>query len=230
MFSKQSGMNSARLAVSALAAGLVLTAATAAEAADVKRRGGQAEVMLGGSMCIPSQAACRAATDVVGSTGPSMGLGFTLGFRPLRTLMIGAAYNVGFFNPNYLSPGTDADAYRLAYQNSFFAVIRGILPIWRFDFGLEIGPGFSRQVFSARGNALPYDKQFSQGFALKTSPVIDLYVTRQFFIGAKIDFLWNFHRQVCTDTGSTRVCQTRATDDQASVHQMIVGVHLGGTF
>lgn len=222
-------MTSARLAASALAAALVLTAATAARAADVKRRGGQAEVLMGGSMCIPSHAACRAATDVVGSTGPSMGLGFTLGFRPLRTLMIGAAYNVGFFNPNYLTSDTSADAFRLAYQNSVFAVIRGILPLWRFDFGLEIGPGFSRQAFLSKG-ALPYDKQFSQGFALKTAPVIDLYVTRQFFIGAKIDFLWNFHRQVCADAGGTRVCQTRGNNDQASVHQMIVGVHLGGTF
>jgi len=222
-------MTTARLVAATLAAGLVFTAATAASAADVKRRGGQAEVLMGGSMCIPSHAACRAATDVIGSTGPSMGMGFTLGFRPLRTLMIGAAYNVGFFNPNYLATGSNADAFRVAYQNSVFAVIRGIIPIWRFDLGLEIGPGYSRQTFVAR-DTLPYDKQFSQGFAFKTAPVIDLFVTRQFFIGAKVDFLWNFHRQVCADAGGSRVCQTRGSNDQASVHQMIVGVHLGGTF
>lgn len=209
---------------------LTFTAASAAHAADVKRRGGQAEVLIGGTMCIPSRADCKTATDVIGKTGPSMGLGFTLGFRPLRTLMIGASYNAGFFNPDYLAYGTNSDAFRLGYQNSVYAVIRGIIPIWRLDFGLEVGPGWSRQTFTSQKGVLPYDKQFSQGFSLKTAPVINLYVTRQFFIGAKIDFLWNFHREVCTQTGDSRLCMRKATDDQASVHQMIVGVNLGGTF
>lgn len=218
-----------RLGLCTAAAVLTFTFASAADAADVKRRGGQAEVMMGGSLCIPSRADCKTATDVIGKTGPSMGLGFTLGFRPLRSLMIGAAYNAGFFNPDYLT-AANSDAFRLAYQNSVYAVIRGIIPVWRFDFGLEIGPGWSRQAFVTRPGALPYDKQFSQGFSLKTAPVINLYVTRQFFIGAKIDFLWNFHGEVCTQTGGSRACLRKATDDQASVHQMIVGVNLGGTF
>lgn len=220
-----------RLGVCVAAAVLTFTAASAADAApDVKRRGGQAEVLLGGSLCIPSRADCKTATDVIGKTGPSMGLGFTLGFRPIRSLMIGAAYNAGFFNPDYLAYGSKADAFRFAYQNSVYAVVRGIIPVWRFDIGFEIGPGWSRQVFTSQRGALPYDRQFSQGFSLKTAPVVNLYITRQFFIGAKIDFLWNFHREVCTQTGDSRVCMTKATDDQASVHQMIVGVNLGGTF
>lgn len=203
-------------------------AGVAHAAPNVKRRGGQAEVLLGGSLCIPGRAECRAATDVVGRTGPSMGMGFTLGFRPMRSLLIGAAYNVGFFNPDYSS--VNADAYRTAYQNSFFGIIRAILPIWRLDLGLEVGPGFSRQVFVARGGVLPYDRQYSQGFALKAAPVVDFFITRQFFIGAKVDFLWNFHNQVCDQSGGSRVCVTRDNRHQASVHQMIVGVHLGGTF
>lgn len=220
----------ARPLLCAVAAACVFGATTAAEAADVKRRGGQAEMMIGGSLCIPSHAGCKSASDVIGRTAPSFGMGFTLGFRPLRALMIGAAYNVGFFNADYLATGANADAYRFAYQNSFFGVIRGILPIWRIDLGLEIGPGFSRQVFRAKDGALPFDRQYSQGFALKTAPVIDFYLTRRFFLGAKIDFIWNFHREVCTAAGGSKLCQTRDDNDQASVHQMIVGLHLGTTF
>src|SRR5690606_21005049 len=134
----------------------------------------------------------KSTSELTGRTAPSFGMGFTLGFRPLRFLMVGAAYNAGFFNANYLATSAGADAYRFAYQNSFFGVIRAILPIWRIDLGLEIGPGFSRQVFRSRRGALPFDRQFSQGFALKTAPVVDLYLTRRFFLGAKIDFIWNF--------------------------------------
>jgi hypothetical protein len=219
-----------RTALCVLAAALVFTATSAASAADVKRRGGQFEALVGGSMCIPSHAGCKSSADVVGRTGPSLGLGFTLGFRPLRALMIGAAYNVGFFNPDYMTSPGNADAYRRAYQNSFFGVIRGILPLWRIDLGLELGLGFSRQVFRAEGGVLGFDRQFSQGFALKTAPVVDIYLTRRFFLGAKLDLIWNFHRQVCSAGGGAQVCLTRATTDQASVHQMIVGLHLGTTF
>lgn len=217
-----------RAAASFLAA-LVYTATSAAHAADVKRRGGQFEALLGGSMCIPGEAGCKSSAELIGRTGPSAGGGLTLGFRPLRALMIGAAYNVGFFNPDYITTPGSADAYRRAYQNSFFGVVRGILPIWRIDLGLELGLGFSRQVFRAR-DALTFDRQFSQGFALKTAPVVDIYLTRRFFLGAKLDLIWNFHRQVCVAEGGSQVCLSRATTDQASVHQMIVGLHLGTTF
>lgn len=224
-------MTIARLALCALAATLTFSVANAAEAADVKRRGVQLEMLAGGSLCIPSRAGCKSTAEteeVAGRTLPSFGMGLTLGFRPLRFLMIGAAYNVGFFNADYQA--ATSDAFRASYQNSFFAVIRGILPIWRLDLGLEIGPGFSRQVFNTRGAVLPYDRQFSQGFALKTAPSIDLYITRRFFLGAKVDFIWNFHREVCTTSGSSRACFKKDDNDQASVHQMIVGLHLGTNF
>jgi hypothetical protein len=35
---------------------------------------------------------------------------------------------------------------------------------------------------------------------------------------------------VCTQSGGSQLCMRKATDDQASVHQMIVGVNIGGTF
>lgn len=217
-----------RIALPTLAAALALSATTPAQAADVKRRGVQAEALLGGSLCVPSRADCKEASEISGSTGPSFGMGFTLGFRPIRALMLGAAYNVGWFNPDYVSEGIDI--YKSAYQNSVFGVIRGIIPIWRIDLGLEIAPGWSRQAFKARDNVPVLEKQFSQGFALKTAPVIDFYITRSFFIGAKLDLIWNFHRQVCVESGGSRACETRDRSDQASVHQMIFGLHLGGTF
>jgi len=208
-----------------------LAAPGRAAAADVKRRGGQVEGTFGASLCIPGRGDCKSADTVAGKTGPSLGMGFLIGFRPIRSLLIGGAYNIGFFNPDYRFGG--ADLYKSAYQNSLFGVIRGILPIWRVDLGLELAPGWSRQTFKARnGSGLnPIDRTFSQGFALKTAPVIDFYITRQFFLGAKIDFIFNFHKQSCIEyTGGNRVCGEASDYKQASVHQMLIGLHLGGTF
>ncbi len=211
---------------------------------NIKRTGGQAELTFGGSLCIPGAASCSSAVDVVGKTGPSIGAGFTLGYRPLKSLFIGAAYNVGFFNPDYrLADDASVDVYKLAYQNSVFGVIRGILPLWRFDLGLELAPGWSRQAFKVAdaqllrtppelGETITVSKEFSQGFALKTAPVIDIYITRQIFLGVKLDLIFNFHREVCYDhdDGTRRSCFRKQADNQASVHQMIVGAHIGGTF
>lgn len=219
------------LAVALSALAFVALAPRSSAAADVKRRGGQFEGLFGVSACIPGRAECKSEADVVGRTGPSFGMGFTLGFRPIRSLLIGGAYNVGFFNANYLTG--NEDTYKRAYQNSLFGVIRAILPIWRVDLGLELAPGWSRQAFKLRDGA-GYDeatKEYSQGFALKLAPVVDFYVTRNVFIGAKVDFIFNFHRQVCREfMGGSRTCFDKSDKNQASVHQMIAGFHIGATF
>jgi len=138
------------------------------------------------------------------------------------------AYNLGFFNPDYARAG--ADIYRRAVQHSFFAVARAILPVWRFDLGLELGPGWSRQSFRGTDDAL-IDRIYSQGFAMKMGPVLDLYLSERFFTGAEADFIFNFHRQVCTDAlGEPRVCVLAQESDQAAVHQVIGGFHLGSVF
>ena len=204
----------------------------AAAAPNVKRTGGQFEGLLGASLCIPGKGDCKSADTVSGKTGPSFGMGFTLGFRPIKHLLIGGAYNLGFFNPDYRDGA--ADVYKSAYQNSLFGVVRAIIPVWRFDIGLELAPGWSRQTFKVGGDGRAglggAQKVYSQGFALKTAPVIDLYLTRRFFIGAKVDFIFNFHKQVCSSSASSSGCQKLDKNNQASVHQMIVGVHLGTTF
>ena len=222
----------------ALGLGAALVAAPAAARPD--RRGAQAEVLFGGTGCVSSRAKCQAEGDLAGKTGPLVGFGATAGFRPLRVLMVGAAYNLGFFAPEYRLGG--ADVYRRAYQHGVYGIVRAILPLWRFDFGLEIGPGWSRQVFTADGGELRrdiaelglvrVDREYSQGFALKAAPVIDFFLTKRFFLGAKIDLLFNFHREVCyeIDGRSQRACYRAEEANQASVHQVIGGLHLGAAF
>ncbi|MEZ4451744.1 MAG: hypothetical protein R3B09_19925 [Nannocystaceae bacterium] len=212
--------------ISAVALGALLFPATAEARPD--RRGFQSDFTLGVAGCMPYRAQCTSSDVIAGRTGPSLGLGVTLGLRPIKPLLVGASYNFGMFNPKYAV--ADADYYKVAYQNSFFAVVRPILPIWRFDFGLELGAGWSKQVFRTEpGQAVL--RQGSQGFALKVAPVIDFFVTKHFFLGAKADFIFNFHGDVCTETDDGKtVCQKSDSTNQASVHQVIAGFHLGTVF
>ena len=63
--------------------------------------------------------------------------------------------------------------------------------------------------------------------------MVDFFITRQFFVGAKVDFIFNFHKQQCVEaTDGSRSCFTSNDDDanKSSVHQMLVGFHIGGTF
>ena len=103
---------------------------------------------------------------------------------------------------------------------------------WAFLFDeLELAPGWSRQVFKYDGNFGSLNREFSQGFALKFGPVVDVYITRRVFVGAKLDLIFNFHRQVCSQSdGGGRVCGDKSDKNQASVHQMIAGFHVGATF
>ncbi len=218
-----------------LTAVAALTPRQAAAAPNVDRRGFQFEGQFGVAACIPGKADCKKADSVgealIGRTGPSFGMGFTVGFRPIKQLLIGGAYNLGVFNPDYRNVG-GFDVYKSAYQNSVFGVIRAILPIWRLDLGLELAPGWSRQAFTIReGYVGGLTKEYSQGFALKLGPVVDIYITKHVFIGAKLDFIFNFHRQICHEfSGSSKSCEPKSDKNQASVHQMIAGFHVGATF
>jgi len=208
------------------AAALVAIPATAEAAPDVQRRGGQWEILVGGAGCMPGRADCkRDEVDVlIGTTRPSFGTGATLGFRPVRWFMIGGAYRFGLFDPDYeVVSGPD---YKVAYQHSAFLVLKPILPIWRFDLGLDLGPGFSRQVFRRSGD----DKDYSQGFAFLIGPSLDIFVSRNIFLGGKVDFILNAHRTICEERGSSRDCMRSESRHLAPVHQVLFGFHLGGTF
>lgn len=196
-----------------------------AQAAEPERNGVQLEGMIGGAACIPGRAPCRYDTDLFsGYTQPSFGTGVTLGWRARRWLLLGTAYRLGMFQPNYDGPDSD---YRYAAQHTVAVVLRPIIPVWRFDLGFNIAPGFARQVFRYDGSS---DRDYSQGFAMMVGPTIDLFLTRRFFIGAEVDFIFNTQRRVCMQRGDTQVCETNPERQVAPTHQALFGLHLGGTF
>lgn len=189
-------------------------------------RAGQWGVMLGGSACIPGKAECtRETVSVDGDTRPSMGLGAELGYRINHNVFVGAAYNLGFFDTDYTTD--TGSTYRRGFQNSVFGVVRPTIGLWRFDLGLGVGAGFSRQTFKWDDGD---DKDYSQGFALLVSPTIDIYVSRRVFVGAKMDLIVNGHGRTCRQRGSETNCTDTGNDDVAPVHQMLFGLHVGGTF
>ncbi len=224
--------SSLRLALPALVLVAGLGLPKGADAApNITRKGGQWGVTLGGSACIPGKAKCirdnvqEGGVTVDGKTRPSFGMAGELGYRFNKFVFAGAHYNLGFFDTNYEVTGMGG--YKHAYQNSIYGVVRGIIPAWRFDFGLAAGPGFSRQTFKMDNG----DKDYSQGFSWIISPSIDIWVARRVFLGAKLDLLFNGHRKTCHERGSRTDCvKGAANTDVAPVHQMIFGLHIGGTF
>ena len=209
------------------AAATVLGAPSVATAKpNIERKGGQWEVLLGAAACMPGKAPCRQDNDVAeGRTRLSFGMGANLGYR-WRYVFLGAGYNLGLLRPDY--EVLNASDYSIGYQNSVFGVIRPILPLWRFDIGLDIAPGFSWQTFRiAQGDG---DKDFSRGFAFKFGPVVDIFITRRIFLGAKLDLILNAHRETCLKRGDTTTCSRTSDEDLAGTHQLIFGLHLGGTF
>lgn len=190
-----------------------------------RREGGQIEFFAGATACIPGEAECNVdGAGIDGFTYPSFGMGVNLGWRANRYVMVGGAYRFGMFHPDF--DVVAASDYRFAYQNSFYAVVRPILPLGRVDIGVDLGPGYSRQVFQRDGDR----RDYSHGFSFVIGPTIDVFLTDRFFIGAKVDFLLNAHNEVCSEAGDRTVCTSVSSRDVAPVHQVIYGIHLGGTF
>ncbi len=216
--------------IASLALGGLTLASTAEAKPNVKRRGGQWGVMLGGAACVPGKAECSrdsvsdGGVTIDGKTRPSFGLGAELGYRFNKWAFLGASYNLGFFDTSY--EVDNRSNYKRAYQNSIYGIFRPSLALWRFDFGLGFGPGFSRQVFVTENG----DKDYSQGFSWKFEPTIDVFITRRMFIGAKFDLLLNAHNKTCREEGDTTTCVKTESRDVAPVHQMLFGLHIGGTF
>lgn len=205
-------------------AGAVGFATDAQARPNIDRKGGQWGVMLGGSACIPGKAECdRDELTIDGETAPSFGTAAELGYRFNRWVFLGASYHFGLFDTDYEVTGT---GYERGYQHSIYAMVRPTAAVWRFDFGLGLGPGFSRQVFVRDGG----DKDYSQGFSWVFSPSIDIFVSRRVFVGAKFDLLLNAHGETCIENGDTTVCRDTDDTDLAPVHQMLFGLHIGGTF
>jgi len=191
--------------------------------AKVERRGGQVEGLVGMSACLPGRAGCEhpeGSSFTVGSTRPSFGGGAQIGWRAASWLMVSGAYRFAMFDPDFNLP------YNVAYQHSGFFLVRPILPLWRLDVGLDLGPGGSRQTFRMPDG----DTDFSQGFAFLVGPTADIFVTRRFFLGAKVDIILNGHRTSCQQRGVRTTCTKMPDTQLVPVHQVLFGLHLGATF
>jgi len=200
---------------------------TEASAVEPNRRGGQVEGMIGGAACIPGRAPCHQSDGLLfdGTTLPSFGTGVAIGARPVRWFMLGAVYRFGMFTPRYdVGDGPD---YRWAGQHTIGFLMRPILPIWRFDLGFNIAPGYSRQIFKIdAGN----DRDISQGFAMLIGPTFDVFLTDRFFIGGGVDFIFNTQKKVCQVRSGNSTCGVRLERVVAPTHQVLFGFRLGGTF
>jgi hypothetical protein len=147
-----------------------------------------------------------------------------MGYRLHRFVFVGAAYRFGMFDTAYI-PHSGVP-YDLGYQHSVYGMVRPILPVWRFDLGLTLGPGFSRQVFrSADGS-----KDYSQGFSFALGPTVDVFISSRVFIGVRGELLLNAHRKYCRGGGQDSACGPSGPEDLGPVHQMVFGLHVGGTF
>jgi hypothetical protein len=188
-----------------------------------KRKGGQAEAMIGASACIPGKGDCKA--DGIGQTAPSVGMAFDIGWRAHPAFFIGAGYGIGWFNPTWQAGGSRE--FRNAFQQGVFGILRAYAPIWRIDIGFELAPGWSRQTFVAASGGV---RHYSQGFALRPGLSLDIWLGKHLFLGAKLDTIFNFHGEVCEKTSGTRDCTIGSSLRQSRVHQLIGGVHVGGSF
>ena len=191
-----------------------------------ERKGGQAELMVGASVCIPGKSDCQA--EGVGNTAPSIGMAFDLGWRAHPAFFIGAGYGVGWFNPNW-DDGFGERLYNNAFQQGVFGVLRAYIPIWRIDIGFELSPGWSRQTFVAAEDQ-NFRRSYTQGFALRPGLSLDIWLGRHVFLGAKVDTIFNVHREACLKTETSRECDLGGDSGHARVHQLIGGVHFGGSF
>ncbi|MGH1345867.1 MAG: hypothetical protein ACRBN8_30160 [Nannocystales bacterium] len=211
-----------------------IAAPTAAEAADeagpqIRRKGGQWSLLAGGSACLPGRASCSrestlSGTTVDGTTRPSLATGAELGYRINDYVFVGAAYRFGMFDMSFVNP--DGLPYEFAYQHSIYGVVRPSIPLWRFDLGLSLGSGFSRQVFRLPGD----DRDYSAGFSALLGPTLDLFISDRVFLGARFDLLLNAQGDVCQQRGGETRCGPAQDTDAGPVHQMVLGLNVGGTF
>ena len=193
-----------------------------------KRKGGQAEVMVGASACVPGKGDCKA--EGFGDTAPSVGMAFDIGWRAHPAFFVGAGYGIGWFNPTWQD--ATGRAFKSAFNQGVFGILRAYIPVWRIDIGFEIAPGWSRQTFVNRSLHPDggHGRNYSQGFALRPGFSLDIWLGKHVFIGGKLDFVFNFHNETCLKTKTTRDCSIGGDFRQTRVHQLIGGVHVGGSF
>lgn len=207
---------------------LCMTAAlawpNAANADEPEREGGQVDIVVGGSGCIPARGDCSFEDDTF--TKGSVGVAFDIGWRAHRAFFLGAGYTIGWYTPTWELGEPEVRDFRTAYNQGVFAVLRAYIPVWRIDIGLELSPGWTQTTFVAEGSRV---RNLAHGFALRPGFSLDFRLGRHLFLGAKVDVLLNFHSRFCVKDGS-RDCGNQPTIPQLPVHQVIGGVHFGANF
>jgi hypothetical protein len=210
--------------VGGLVAAALLAGAPASTRAEPARSGAQVEAFAGGSACIDGSAGCsRDAPPITGRTQPSFGGGLAVGGRPRPWIFLAALYRVGLFDPDY--QGVEGDHI---VQHTIAFAVRPILPVWRFDLGLNLGVGYSRQAVDFRESGR---RDFTQGATFIAGITIDTFVTDHIFAGVGADMLLNLHGTMCRRTQFVTDC-ARVVEGIAFTpnHQVLFGFRIGTTF
>lgn len=185
----------------------------------LRREGMYSSLTLGFSNCLDGRndADCNRGMGP-GNVQGSVGFTKEMGYR-VPWFFGGLSYSLGFFKPN-----RGLDPVDTAYQHSILAVLRPVLPLWRFDIGLTISPGWSRQVFRGANWS---DRMYTQGFALGLGAVVAFNITRRWLIGLRWDSISNFHGKVCASSSSSaKTCREIPDNFPSTVNQGLSGLFL----
>lgn len=207
---------------SLLAVGLLAPLRPAFASDEIQPRGVQLEFMPGAAICLPGTVKCDLAG--FGATGVFVGGSATIGYRPLRHVMIGASYSGAGFRMDY-EPFPDRTYAPFAHQHGVYAIFRANIPVKRWDFLGEVGAGWSMLILPLDVGG---DRIYSHGFGMRLAPGFVRWFGEQFFFGAKADFNLNFHGKRCRDDSSN--CMDRREDrerEQIPFHIVIPGLLFG---
>lgn len=174
---------------------------------------------LGVSNCLNGRndAKCRTPIGGVGEAKLKPSFAFTkeFGYR-IPWALFGVSYSLGFMRPSWTGPGVESETTDISYQHSLLAVIRPTLPIWRFDLGFNIAPGWSRQVLRRDWS----DRTYTQGFALGLGVVASVNLTQSWIVGFRWDAISNFHSKMCSSTKDTDTICVDVPDGRPSALNM----------
>lgn len=184
-----------------------------------RRRGMYSSLTLGVSNCIDGRngAKCRQPLGGAGEAKLKPSFAFTkeFGYR-IPWALFGVSYSLGFMRPDWSVGGADPEGKDIAYQHSLLAVIRPTLPFWRFDLGMTIAPGWSRQVYRNEWT----NRTYSQGFALGLGVVASVNITQSWIVGFRWDAISNFHSKRCVSTRDTDTTCVDLPDNTPSAQNM----------
>jgi hypothetical protein len=188
------------------------------------------EFMPAASLCMPTAAvACKSRW---GTTAPSFGGQFTLGYRPVRHIAIGIAYVGSTLRLDWNVVDSMAEPLNrkfegLAQIHGGYMFARPTYSYHRLDVAVEVGGGFSYTKFPGSADN-GFTGMYARGFSLLMAPTVDVFLARKVYMGVKVDFIMNIQSKVCVEDDNGKTCRARnKDDDQLPIHQILPGIHLG---